>query len=88
MPAKRDNSGRTPGADSLMSDDSGSARSLDEIVWQSIGKNTLEHLVAYIANMPRNIFENGIECELEMPATAVQPLTSQSRPSVLQFMKP
>ncbi len=66
-----------------MSDDSREVlRSLDEIVWAvNPEKDTLEHLVAYIAQYAGEYFQRtGIECDLEMPAQVpAQPLTSQSR---------
>jgi len=66
-----------------MSDDSREVlRSLDEIVWVvNPEKDTLEHLVSYIAQYSQDYFRRtGIECELEIPASLpAQPLTSQSR---------
>jgi len=66
-----------------MSDDSREVlQSLDEIVWAvNPQKDSLEHLVSYIAQYAREYFRRtGIECELEMPARLpVQPLSSQAR---------
>jgi len=70
-----------------MSDDSREVlRSLDEIVWAvNPEKDTLEHLVAYIAQYAEEYFRRtGIECELEMPpncgATAYLPIATPSVP--------
>ncbi len=66
-----------------MSDDSREVlQSLDEIVWAvNPQKDSLEHLVSYIAQYAREYFRRtGIECELEMPAPLpAQPLSSQTR---------
>jgi signal transduction histidine kinase len=55
---------------------------LDEIVWAvNPEKDTLEHLVSYIAQYAQDYFRRtGIELELEIPPQLPpQPLTSQSR---------
>ena len=66
-----------------MSDDSREVlQSLDEIVWAvNPQKDSLEHLVSYIAQYAREYFRRtGIECELEIPAQLpAQPLSSQTR---------
>jgi ligand-binding sensor domain-containing protein/signal transduction histidine kinase len=66
-----------------LSDDSREVlRSLDEIVWAvNPEKDTLEHLVSYIAQYAQDYFRRtGIELDLEIPGRLpVQPLTSQSR---------
>jgi signal transduction histidine kinase len=66
-----------------LSDDSREVlRSLDEIVWAvNPEKDTLEHLVSYIAQYAQDYFRRtGIELELEIPGRMpIQPLTSQSR---------
>jgi ligand-binding sensor domain-containing protein/signal transduction histidine kinase len=66
-----------------MADDSREVlRSLDEIVWAvNPEKDTLEHLVSYIAQYAQDYFRRtGIELELEIPPQLPpQPLTSQSR---------
>jgi signal transduction histidine kinase len=67
----------------IMSDDSRDVlRALDEIVWAvNPEKDTLEHLVTYIAQYAQEYFrKTGVVCELAIPARLpVQPLTSQSR---------
>ena len=66
-----------------MSDDSREVlRSLDEIVWAvNPQKDTLDHLISYIAQYAEEYFRNtGIECLLSVPLKLpVQPLSSQSR---------
>ncbi|HUC84946.1 MAG TPA: two-component regulator propeller domain-containing protein, partial [Candidatus Acidoferrales bacterium] len=66
-----------------MSDDSREVlRSLDEIVWAvNPEKDTLEHLVSYIAQYAQEYFRRtGIEVDLEIPPQLPpQPLTSQTR---------
>ncbi len=66
-----------------MADDSREVlQSLDEIVWAvNPQKDSLEHLVSYIAQYAREYFrKTGIECELEVPAQLpMQPLSSQAR---------
>jgi signal transduction histidine kinase len=66
-----------------LSDDSREVlRSLDEIVWAvNPEKDTLEHLVSYIAQYAQDYFrKTGIELDLEIPSRlSIQPLTSQSR---------
>ncbi len=66
-----------------MSDDSREVlQSLDEIVWAvNPQKDSLEHLVSYIAQYAREYFrKTGIECELEVPAQLPKrPLSSQAR---------
>jgi signal transduction histidine kinase len=66
-----------------LSDDSREVlRSLDEIVWAvNPEKDTLEHLVSYIAQYAQDYFRRtGIELDLEIPGRLpLQPLTSQSR---------
>ncbi|MGA2244165.1 MAG: two-component regulator propeller domain-containing protein [Verrucomicrobiota bacterium] len=66
-----------------MADDSREVlRSLDEIVWAvNPEKDTLEHLVSYIAQYAQEYFRRtGIELDLEVPPQLpAQPLTSQSR---------
>jgi ligand-binding sensor domain-containing protein/signal transduction histidine kinase len=66
-----------------LSDDSREVlRSLDEIVWAvNPEKDTLEHLVSYIAQYAQDYFrKTGIELDLEIPSQLpIQPLTSQSR---------
>jgi len=66
-----------------MSDDSREVlQSLDEIVWAvNPQKDSLEHLVSYIAQYAREYFRRtGIECELEIPARLpARPLSSQTR---------
>jgi signal transduction histidine kinase len=66
-----------------ISDDSREVlQSLDEIVWAvNPQKDSLEHLVSYIAQYARDYFRRtDIECDLEVPAQLpVQPLSSQAR---------
>jgi signal transduction histidine kinase/ligand-binding sensor domain-containing protein len=66
-----------------LSDDSREVlRSLDEIVWAvNPEKDTLEHLVSYIAQYAQDYFrKTGIELDLEIPGQLpIQTLTSQSR---------
>jgi signal transduction histidine kinase/ligand-binding sensor domain-containing protein len=66
-----------------ISDDSREVlQSLDEIVWAvNPQKDSLEHLVSYIAQYARDYFRRtDIECDLEVPAELpVQPLSSQAR---------
>jgi signal transduction histidine kinase len=66
-----------------MSDDSREVlRALDEIVWAvNPEKDTLEHLVSYIAQYGQEYFRRtGVEFDLEIPPQLPpQPLTSQSR---------
>jgi signal transduction histidine kinase len=57
-------------------------RSLDEIVWAvNPEKDTLEHLVSYIAQYAEDYFRRtGIELDMEIPGRLpMQTLTSQSR---------
>ena len=66
-----------------ISDDSREVlQSLDEIVWAvNPQKDSLEHLVSYIAQYARDYFRRtDIECDLDVPAhLPVQPLSSQAR---------
>jgi signal transduction histidine kinase len=66
-----------------ISDDSREVlQSLDEIVWAvNPQKDSLEHLVSYIAQYARDYFRRTeIECDLEVPAQLpAQPLSSQAR---------